>query len=371
MLIGLISVVIVVLNLVLKKSKLLYFVTFLWMGLLMAGTYGIADENIYISRYNDPSIWSSTTEFLYSWIILLFKNLGMSYVGFKLTITFVQLILIFSTIWKYGTYPNIVVALYFLFPFPLHIAQMRSGLATSIFIWGLRYIIQDDGTIKLKKLKLTSNDIKYICTILIASCIHTASIGWLVLLIAKKMSIKFNIMFALILNILILFVLSPENILRIINVFGGGTRISAYFSQAYQLSSARQYGNLISIMFTAFIFIVLAIYIFRHNKTVTGVDQSSLLMKCNISILFILAVVIRYTGEIYRLQEGLVILNYLLVLNSINSNKFRINKISKYNLIIITSLLLYMIGIVWIRLLRFLIPTIVLPILKNNLFIHF
>ena len=371
MLIGVMSVVIVILNLVLKKSKSLYLVTFFWMWLLMAGTYGIADESIYISRYNNPSIWSLTTEFLYFWIILLCNNLGMSFVEFKVIITFVQLILIFSTIWKYGTYPNIVVALYFLFPFPLHIAQMRSALATSIFIWGLRYIIQDNEPIKDKKLKLTSNDIKYICTVVVASCIHTASIGWLVLLIAKKMSVKFNIMFAFISNILILFVFSPENILRIINIFGGGTRISAYFSEAYQLSSARQYGNLIGIIFTSIIFIILAAYLLRHNKTVTESKQAGLLMRCNISILFTLSVVVRYTGEVYRLQEGMVILNLLLVLNLIDSNKFYINKISKHNLIVIIGLLLYTIGIIWIRLLRSLIPTIVLPILKNNLFIHF
>ena len=79
----------------------------------------------------------------------------------------------------------------------------------------------------------------------------------------------------------------------------------------------------------------------------------------------------RYTGEVYRLQEGMVILNLLLVLNLIDSNKFYINKISKHNLIVIIGLLLYTIGIIWIRLLRSLIPTIVLPILKNNLFIHF
>ncbi|HJC50637.1 MAG TPA: hypothetical protein H9754_08735, partial [Candidatus Anaerostipes avistercoris] len=200
---------------------------------------------------------------------------------------------------------------------------------------------------------------------------HTASIGWLVLLIAKKMSVKFNIMFAFISNILILFVFSPENILRIINIFGGGTRISAYFSEAYQLSSARQYGNLIGIIFTSIIFIILAAYLLRHNKTVTESKQAGLLMRCNISILFTLSVVVRYTGEVYRLQEGMVILNLLLVLNLIDSNKFYINKISKHNLIVIIGLLLYTIGIIWIRLLRSLIPTIVLPILKNNLFIHF
>ncbi len=182
---------------------------------------------------------------------------------------------------------------------------MRSALATSIFIWGLRYIIQDNEPIKDKKLKLTSNDIKYICTVVVASCIHTASIGWLVLLIAKKMSVKFNIMFAFISNILILFVFSsPENILRIINIFGGGTRISAYFSEAYQLSSARQYGNLIGIIFTSIIFIILAAYLLRHNKTVTESKQAGLLMRCNISILFTLSVVVRYTGEVYRLARG-------------------------------------------------------------------
>ena len=345
--------------------------TFIWMWLLMAGTYGIADEGIYISRYNNPSMWSSTTEFLYNWIMTFCKSLGMDFVTFKVVITFFQLLLIYLTIWKYGLYPNIIIALYMVFPFPMHIAQMRNALAAAIFIWGLRYIIYDDGTIKIKKFKLTKNDIKFICTILVAACIHTASVGWLVLLLAKKMSLKFNVLFAIVFNILILFVLSPENILNVINVFGGGSRISAYFTVAYQLSSARQYGHLIGILFTSTIFIFLAYYMFKYKKDVVNYEYSELLLKCNISMLFILSVVIKYTGEIYRLQEGMLVLNLLLVVNSLDSKKMKISKISKSNLIIISSIIVYTFGIVWIRLLRYLIPTIVLPILQNNRFLSF
>ena len=371
MLIGFLSTIIILCNLLFKKNKFLYMLTFFWMWILMAGTYGIADENIYISRYNLSTTWASETEILYYGIILIFNKLGIEFITYKIIITFVQLLLIFTTIWKYGAYPNLVIALYFLFPFPLNIAQMRNALATAIFIWGLRYLFQNDDLVKIKRLRLTVSDIKFIIVILIASCIHTASIGWLILLIAKKMNIKFNIIFVILLNILIIFVLSPQNVLKMINIFGGGNRISAYFSEAYQLSNARQYGNLIGILFTAIVVILLCIYILYSKKNRGVISKAELLIKCNISILFIIGIVLRYTGEIYRLQEGLTILNLIMISNLIYSKQFHINKISKNNLIVIFALGIYTVGNVWIRYFPYLIPTIILPILQNNMFINF
>lgn len=370
MLIGSISAAIILCNLFLKKSKLLYAISFLWMWILMAGTYGIADESIYISRYNSPEMWSSTTEFLYNWIIIVCNRLGLDFITFKAITAFVQLVLIFSTVWVYASYPNLVVALYFVFPFPLHVAQMRNALATAIFTYGFRYLIQEesDEVVYRRKRWLTTDDIKFIVVILLASAIHTASIGWMILLVAKKMSIKINSIICLVMNILIIYVLSPQNLLKIINVFGGGGRISAYFSEAYQASAYRQYGSLVWIVVTFAFIIGLCFYISLFMKKTYNIKQMELLMKCNISILYIIGVVIRYTSEIYRLQEGLNILNIILLSNSIYGKQFHAKKMAKTNMIVIFGLVVYTMGIAFVRYYPYLISTIIIPLLQNNRF---
>lgn len=370
MFIGIISVLLILTNILLKKSKLLYIITFLFMWLLMAGTYGIADESIYISRYNSPELWTATSEILYEGIILCCRMIGMNFIQFKILITFLQLLLIFKTVWSFSKYPNMVIALYFLFPFPLHIAQMRNALATAIFVFGMRYLISEDNSIKIKKLRLTIDDIKYIGIVMVAACVHTLSIGWLILLIAKKTNLKFNVLFAILANLLIYFVISPENILKVINIFGAGNRISAYFSLEYQLSSYRQYGSLYGIIFTACLMIGISIYILYKQKFAQRDDGVMFVLKSNIVILFIVSVVLRYTAEIYRLQEGMTILNILLLTNSLKFlSNYRIVKIKKNTFYVICGLLVYFLGIFWIRIIRYLLPSILFPILQNNMFL--
>lgn len=367
MFIGAVSVILILSNLFAKKSKLLYFVTFLWMWILMAGTFDIADESIYISRYTAPQSWGSSTEYLYLFIILLFNKLGMDFIHFKIAITFIELILITSTIWRFSSYPNIVLVFYFLFPFPLHIAQMRSALAAAIFIWGIRYIKEDDGKkVSIFNWEVSRNDLKYVIVILIASLVHVQSVGWLILLVAKKFSVRFTVLFTILFNIAIYFIFSPAMILRVINIFGGNNRIAHYFSIAYQTSASRQIGQLIGVLFTAVTMISLCVYILRSHRNFSNADQVRLLLKVNIVVLYILSIILRYTGEAYRVQEGIAVLNIMILTNALNRQSFKLKKISADNLILYSALIVYNIGIFAIRLLRYLVPTVLLPILENN-----
>lgn len=370
MFIGTVSILIILCNLYCKRSKFIYKITFFWMWILMAGTYGIADEGIYISRYTSPQLWLSNTEYLYSFIMLFFNKLGMDFLAFKVMITFIQLMLINSTIWKYASYPNIVLAFYLLFPFPLHVAQMRSALATAIFVWGLRYIIEDRSRkISFLHITVSVNDVKYIIVILIASLIHTQSIGWLVILLAKKVNAKAVVLLTIIFNFAIFYVFNPEMILKVLNIFGANSRIAAYFSEAYQLSSARQFGPLIGVLFTAFSMISLCICMLISKKNTNNTNQIELLLKINIAVLFIVSVIIKYTSEVYRIQEGLAVVNMIILTNAIDRKSFKLEKISLNNLMLYSVLIVYSIGIFGIRLLRFLIPSVLLPILHNNRFL--
>lgn len=369
MVIGIVSLILILINIATKRSKKLFLMTFCWMWIIMAFTHGIADENVYISRYNEVGNWASNSELLYALIILVCNKLGMSFQMFKIFITGIQLMLIYSTIWKLAKYPNLVIALYFIFPFPLNVAQMRNALATAIFIFGCRYLLENNERMQfsVKNIYLSGNDIKYIFCVLLATYVHTASLLWLLLLIAKKLSIKSNTIVVLLVNFLIYFVFSPQNLQKLVEKFGAGDRIGAYFSQAYQNTEWRHFGlSLFQILFTAVAMIGMCMIL--ANKK--NIEDVYLLLKMNLIMLCLVGLVLRYTGEVYRLQEGISIINFVLLSNSFEKEDFQFRKISYNNVIVSSFLGIYIFSIFSIAILKYLTPSILIPILKNNYLIN-
>ena len=372
MIVGCITILLFLMSIFSKKNKVLYIVLFIWMWILMAFTTGIADEQeVYMSRYASPELWSGNSEILYNAIILLFRKAGCTFYRYKAIITFIQLLLIFTTVWKLSKYPNIVCCLYMIYPFPLNIAQMRHALATAIFVFAIRYLFEDDKIlIKINKFKLSWSDFKYICLILIAACIHSASLIWLVLLVAKKFGLKTNIVFTVFFNFLIIFLLSPQNIMKILEVFGAGSRMGVYFSAEYQSSSWRHYGGaLLNVTFTAAL-IFLCFYILNKKSGYVNKSQVMLAMKANISILCIYGLIIKYTGEVYRLQESMTIMSLIILFNALKSDGFSKRKISKNNALVFMGVFVFTLGMEYISVGMHLIPTILKPILQNNILIN-
>lgn len=369
MVVAIISIVLVILNMYFKKNKFLYCVLFMWMWIIMAFTSGIADEGLYINRYSHPENWIGSSEIIYSATISIGNKLGMSFGQFKAAISCIQLLLIFSTIWKLAEYPNLVSTLFLIYPFALNVAQMRNTLATAVLIFAIRYLF-DDG-LKVKQRGLTSNDIKYVIAILIATYIHSASLIWLILVLAKKCSLQMSVFLTISCNILIFFVLSPNNIVHILNLFGAGNRMAAYFSMEYQASNWRHYGMaLIRVTFTAGGLIGLCLYINRKRQFNYN-EQVQFLLKVNILILCIYGLIFKYTSEVYRLQEGLTVLNLIIITNAFKPEYFKGLRLSVNNARAFLLLLSFICAISYIALGIYLVPTIVIPILKNNSLINF
>lgn len=371
MIVAIVSIILFLVCLFYKKNKAVFILMFIWMWLLMGFTTGIADEKgIYMSRYASPESWKGSSELLYNVILIFFNRMHFTFYEFKATITFIQLILIFSTVWKLSKYPNLVVALYMIYPFPLNIAQMRSALAVSIFIFSYRYLIEDNSEFKNKKNKCISDDIKYIIGIFIATFIHSSSLIWLVLLFAKKLSFKKNIIIMVGFNIIIL-AISPNKVIRLLDYFGAGNRMSAYFSTEYQLSSWRHYGGtLVQVTFTAIMLLLLCWFIYRKKEYFDPTNNVEFLIKANTIILVIYGIIIKYTGEIYRLQEGMTLLNFMLITNSFVKEKLKKTKIRLNTFNALVILLVFVGSIAYISIGQYLIPTIIEPILNNNMILN-
>lgn len=359
-----------------KKSKLLYIVIILFMWSVATFCTNIADESIYLSRYTNPHLWSGVTEFGFHWIILMCNKIGLSFVGFKGVVYAIQLLLIGKTVSKYAKYPNLVIMIYFVCPFPINVAQMRNALATAIMIYSVRFLLQTDK--KEKKLfGFSLYDIKYILCIFTASLIHTASIIWIILIIAKKYSVKCNVYFMLVFNTLVCVALRPHYLIKITSLFGAGTRIVAYFSTEYQMSEWRHLGPIVYVLFAAAITLLACLYIKRkksvadNKKTENELVNINLCFKMNIITMSILGIMLQYTSEVIRIQEGIMIINYMLITNSIDENLFSVRKLSHTNLIIFGIVVFYVVVYMWLSILLYLTETVWLPFWFNNTFWSF
>jgi hypothetical protein len=337
----------------------------------MTFTTGNADHAIYESRFENPSLWKNSSEILFELLINLCRIAGMSYVQYKALLCIVILTLIGSTIWKLNSYPNIVLILYFICPFALNSAQLRWAAASSILIFGYRYLINDHSArVGSKKRNITANDIRYIVCVILATLTHTAAVFGLLLLLAKKIGVKSSMIWTIVFNVFFLFIFTPANIQGIMNRIGAGARIGAYFSTEYQQSEYRHVGwALLLVLITAAVVIIGCLLIQRWNKKNGYKDVNvEYLLKSNILMLSIVALIIRYTGEMYRPQEAMLVFDYILLMNSVTKkNQILSNKLSYRNFFVQLDVFSLAIGSCFAKSILSVFETIWVPIFTQNI----
>lgn len=337
-----ICLVLLTFNLYLKKNKTVFIVSLLLMWAIMTFMTNNADEGIYLSRYHNSADWVFNSELLFQFLNTTCYKLGFSFVQYKGVIGFLYITLVGSTIWKLSKYPNLVLTLFFICPFPLNASQLRFGLASAIFIFGYRYLNIDNS--EHKKGIFYRNDIKFIVTVLIATFIHSASLCWIILLVAKRFNVRQTVLFTIITNIFIYFFFNPNSMNWILEKIGAYQRISAYFSLAYQNSDFRHYGlTTITVLFVA-IMTIISSYLCKKSKWAVNNEEIEKLLKFNIVSLVCLAFILRYTSEMYRPQEALFLLNYIVLLNAIPSNMLLKLKTKKTAMLVQLLVFLVVVG---------------------------
>lgn len=322
MITAMISVILCFINSIKRRRKDVFIISLFFMWFVMSFSSGTADESVYLSRYNNYAMWSSNTELLFQFIIVLCNKIGLSFIQFKAIISFIYISLIGNTIWEFAKYPGLVLILFFLCPFPLNVTQLRFALASSIFIYSFRFLNNSTDNQRII-VCFTKSDIKYLMCICCASLIHSVSLVWALLILVKKISIKNTIMFTLFFNIFIIYIFNPNTIYWILQKIGAGTRMMAYFSAEYQLSQYRSYGlTLITSILTFGLFISACVCIKKMKIN----EDISLLLKIDIASLSVIGFILKYTAEMYRPQEALILINYIYLTNTLNRNVIRSKK---------------------------------------------
>ncbi len=309
-----ISIFLFLLCLIKKESKAVFAIVFIWLWILMAFSSGNADEITNQTRYYNLTSYSGMTEIGYKTLMGFFAGRGVPFEVYKCIISFVELLLIGSSVWKLTKNKNLVLALYFLFPFCMDVVQMRNTMGLSIVIFVLRFLVDDNNLNRNGVKRKVSNDMLYLIGIIIASCFHFANIIYLILLLAKRMKLRTLVFSLLGISMVGLVLINPVMLVSIGEKIGLGTKVKAILASTDLSNNALFHITLNRVVIYFIMFLMTYYFIVKRSKRNdklkgNGLITKDLALKVNIAILIIIPLM-QYSVDFYRCQIGLSIFNY-------------------------------------------------------------
>lgn len=362
------SVLIILAGLVRPHSKVVFIITMFWLWIVMGFSTGMVDENSYRLMYANNG---EGMELLFAATITLARKLGFSFETYKCVIYAIILILEGYVIKKNSIYPNMVLAMYMVFPAFMDVVQLRNALMLSITLLGFHFLFKKNDRINEKSFfGLSKNEIFFLICIICASFIHTVGIFGVLLLIAKKLNIRKTILFVIAIN-LIFGIITPDTLGKVASLFGVSDRIRVYLGAAY--SSTNQL-LIVGTLRRVIIFatgILLLTFFMRRTKGIKKHAELDYMVKLNIISLCIITLMVNYTAELYRVQTNISIINYILFFRINNMYRFgkNGNTIVKGDRLVLLTLLVFVSFInAYFLYYRNSYEAVVYPILNNNQF---
>ena len=159
------------------KSKILPIVIMGIFFIITCFSYDGNDFLNYSRMYNHVGNGGVVNyEILFVTLMKFFNFLGLTYEQFRMIITFMELLLIYSTIRKYVKHSSFMWALFLIYPGWLLTTLLRHSLSLAVMVFSVRFIVAE----KNKK-----NLLGLLGCIVTASLIHSSYWVFLTLLLVK------------------------------------------------------------------------------------------------------------------------------------------------------------------------------------------
>lgn len=303
-------------NFYFPKNKKVFMISVLGMAILFAFGYDNADYLNYSREYSDSIImhWDDPEPI---WILIMHicNILGMSFSLFKGLIFLVSMLLIFKTVESITDDINIVLTLYFLYPFIIDATQIRNFFAMSILCYSLRYLASSS------KIDV----IKYITSIFIAFGVHNIFIIYLVLIFTKIIDLKKAIIvtFAVFVGLIAMFKMLPTLVLHFFENYHNGMAHTTKYVVKDTVS-------IVMILALVIFYVATVVGIIWANKqiqemfelNVCSIDKLNYiqnLSKCILlmSLSFLLNV---YSMDFARVLRNILVIEYSIIVFAVNND---------------------------------------------------
>lgn len=298
-------------------------------------------ESIFQIYQNGYTYSSDEFEIGFKMIFKLCYFLGISYQEFLISIAFIGLFFIYKTANKLSDRPNIVLILFFLFPFFHQVTIIRNFIALAISFYGLQYIDKKE-------------PLKYILFIFIATLFHTSALINILFLGCFLTDKKLNITILCCMIFMLSILYIPSLKFLLISLI---PKMEAYLFDQTRIST--------KLILVLYYFSVLLLS--RKLIITNGINDreaiSHVMYKClKIGIVFLPLTFL--SMNFFRLIENIILCFYIIIANSIfkRPKKYK-TKISINSIYVIMLIFLqYFIFEIY-----FSYESVILPIIKNNL----
>lgn len=293
-----------------KKNKIVTVYIIIVASIIFGYASNIPDLEGYRGVYNcagnmNDIFYTYYMEFEagYRYLGLIFHYFNISFENFRMFLFFSLFTIMALSIYKLSNKPNVLLALYMVYPFPIEVIQARNGLASCIVVAVMcNYIIRE------------KNIFKFNFGIFIASLFHSASLIYLV----------FNLMFLNehIFKRLYKYVLSIDFILIgliYFNIFNL-QKISHYFQEKTSFITIITFVVLISCLFIILLYSKKNIRLKNMIIFITG--QNNIMYENRfmfIVLLFIPLLIFHF--DFFRIIRNILIIINMLVLKNLSSKK--------------------------------------------------
>ncbi|MCC4439774.1 EpsG family protein [Limosilactobacillus reuteri] len=306
-----IFILISILGIFFRKSKLYFLITILALGWLTLISPNVADFKAYENVYNFIGTGNLYLNTGYGWWFLcrIGNLLQFNYAQFKFVVLVIGLLLIWSTIWYLKLDDNLIMATYIIYPAITDLIQIRFFVATSIVIFFLRFL--------LKNTKW--NYMLYIFGVLLAAQVHTSAYFYLMFVLCIYSVKHFKVTCIVTIGALSLFWVRKNLVISLISRIGTEQESSFYLNSQYYAS----FNDTLMFVFTTIFFFLISIYMYKTyiNGDILkkNLDSQIELIRINflkfliganyVSIFIVLLSSLAFT--FLRLQKPLWILNYM------------------------------------------------------------
>ncbi len=353
--------------LIVKKNKVLYRIQLLYLWLVASNNNGNADYVNYLNGYVNIFNYNGKISEPFYWMLARISNfIGLDFLGYRYLFFALALIALGIGIWKLSVFPNVILALYFVYPFTMDVVQMRTMMSNALVLLSIWKIKQYTEESKSKHLIVS------IMLFIIALGFHYSSIAAVIVycaLLSKDMLRKSIVK------------LLSLGLICVLTILVFGTQINnklialGILEKAinYQDSGLNVGGYIICVFLSRIIFVVicwLSVHSskkIRDQRLVNKYHSNEFLLKC-VGLLSIYAILeLTITMEIERISRIALITGYSLICNAsvfARNDNYRIIKVMTF---------LFVLGYFYVMFFRHFAPSsnwfeyAFLPIFENNL----
>lgn len=159
-----------------QKHITLYWFSFLYMWVIFGWCGQISDKGIYLMRFEDydDSWMLAITEPLYTATMYLFHYLGISFQGTYIVVSFFFLSILFWYVNKVSRARNVVLALILISIYAMIVCMYRTTYSIAFIMLAMYVLVYT---------KLYFKYVIFCCLVIVASCIHSMCILYMVYLL--------------------------------------------------------------------------------------------------------------------------------------------------------------------------------------------